>query len=149
MLGLVAILASASASQSAPTTFTSRGADKGQTVLTKTLDVINLTIDSFKPGPRSGADGDKLELYCVRSWSPCNQAPQETYSSLQTTFDTMVKRLTYNVTYVILTDNSSTTYLQEALQSVQDNASGMGLKTFNNQFAAAANAPILVSTIDL
>ena len=150
LLGVAAILASASAAQAAPTTFTFSAADGNQTVLTKTLDGINLTINSFNPGPSSGADFDGLAIYCVgSSWSTCNQnIGQGNYSNFQMTFDTMVKILTYNVSYFAGGYDSSTTYLQGIIQSVQDNSSGLGLKTFTNQFIAAANVPILVSTID-
>ena len=149
LLGVAAILASASAAQAAPTTFTFSDADKGQTALTKTLDGINLTIDSFNPGPRSGADFDGLAIYCVNSWNPCRHSGiVEDYSNFQMTFDTMVRIISYNVHYKFLADDSSTTYLQGVLQSVQNNASGLGLTSFTNQFIAAANVPILVSTID-
>jgi len=138
LLGLTAIFASASAAQAAPTTFTFSGADDFQTVLTKTLDGINLTIDSFNnPGPNSGADNDGLYIYDIIS-----------YTNFQMTFDTMVRIISYNVTYKDNANDSSTTYLQGVLQSVQNNASGLGLTSFTNQFIAAANVPILVSTID-
>jgi len=150
LLGVAAILASASASQAAPTTFTFSAADDNQTVLTKTLDGINLTINSFNPGPSSSADFDGLAIYCVGgSGSTCNiNFGQGNYSNFQMTFDTMVRIISYNVTYKFSANDSSTTYLQGVLQSVQNNASGLGLTSFTNQFIAAANVPILVSTID-
>jgi hypothetical protein len=149
LLGVAAILASASAAQAAPTTFTFSAADKGQTALTKTLDGINLTIDSFNPGPRSGADSDGLAIYCVNSYYPCrHNGIFEDYTNFQMTFDTIVRIISYNVTYKDNANDSSTTYLQGVLQSVQNNASGLGLTSFTNQFIAAANVPILVSTID-
>jgi hypothetical protein len=149
LLGLTAILASASAAKAAPTTFTFSAADKGQTALTKTLDGINLTIGSFNPGPLSGADSDGLAIYCVNSWIPCRHNNiYEDYSNFQMTFDTMVRIISYNVSYISRVDDSSTTYLQGVLQSVQNNNSASGLTSFTNQFIAAANVPILVSTID-
>jgi len=149
LLGVAAILASASAAQAAPTTFTFSAADKGQTALTKTLDGINLTIGSFNPGPRSGADYDGLAIYCVGGWNICrHNGITEDYSNFQMTFDTMVRIISYNVAYGSSADDSFTTYLQGVLQSVQNNASGLGLTSFTNQFTAAANVPILVSTID-
>jgi len=147
LLGLAAIFASANAAQAAPTTFTFSAADTGQTALTKTLDGINLTIGSFNPGPRSGADSDGLAVFVLsNSNSPFSNG--DDYTSFQMTFDTTVKILTYNVSYIIAGSDSSTTYLQGILQSAQNNSSGLGLKTFTNQFIAAANVPILVSSID-
>jgi len=149
LLGLTAIFASASAAQAAPTTFTFSAADDNQTVLTKSVDGINLIINSFNPGPSSGSDSDGLATYCIANFFPCrhNGIPED-YSSFQMTFDTMVRIISYNVAYESDADDSSTTYLQGVLQSVQNNNSASGLTSFTNQFIAAANVPILVSTID-
>jgi hypothetical protein len=147
-LGLAAMLASASAGQAAPTTFTFSAADTGQTVLTKAVDGINLTIDSFNPGPRSGADSDGLAVYCPKCIGGTGDNFPDIYMGFQMTFDATVKILSYYVAYIDDTGDSSTTYLQGILQSIQDNSLGLGLQTFTNQFIAAANVPIFVSTID-
>jgi len=158
LLSLTAIFASASAAQAAPTTFTFSAADDNQTVLTKTLDGINLTIDSFNnPGPNSAADSDGLAIFCNGiniplsiPYDPCqrNGGPINNYSGFQMTFDTTVKILSYDLAYIYDAYDSSTTYLQGILQSVQNDNSSTGLKLFTNQFIASANVPILVSTID-
>ncbi len=64
------------------------------------------------------------------------------------TFDQPVRLLSYNVTFEVDAGDSSTTYQQGALQSIQVNNTGTGLKWFNNQFLAAANVPIAVSSVD-
>ncbi|MCX5949973.1 MAG: hypothetical protein NT158_02065 [Cyanobacteria bacterium] len=155
-LGLAAMLASASAVQAAPTTFTFSADDDGQTVLTKSVDGINLTIDSFNnPGSNSAADSEGLAIFCngiyiSGPYQPCQRGdgPTNNYSSFQMTFDTKVKILSYNLAYTFDALDSSTTYLQGILQSVQNDNSATGLKFFTNQFIAAANVPILVSTVD-
>jgi hypothetical protein len=62
------------------------------------------------------------------------------------TFDRPVKLLSYNIGLLQLAAAVSTTYSQGALQSIQTYATGSGLKSFNNQFIAAANVPISVAS---
>jgi len=64
------------------------------------------------------------------------------------TFDQSVKILSYNVGFIAGTADSSTLYQQGALQSIQSNNVSAGLQSFNNQFVAAANVPITVTSTD-
>ena len=65
------------------------------------------------------------------------------------TFDQPVKLLSYNISWLSATSgDSSTTYQQGSLQSIQANNTGNGLKLFNNQFLAVANVPIAVTSTD-
>lgn len=152
--GLVAAFASAGSAHAAPTTFFFDSDDKGQTSLSKVVDGIKLTLSTFSAGPRSGADSDGIAVYCTSPttpWTICrhdNFSAYEPYTSYQMTFDQQVKVLNYNVTYLNLASDSNTTYSQGALVSVQPNIS-LGKNSFVNQFIAAANIPILVSTADL
>lgn len=64
------------------------------------------------------------------------------------TFDVPVKLLSYNVSWREQSNDSTTTYTQGSLQSIQSNTAD-GLVAFTNPFIASANAPITVSTNDL
>ena len=140
--------------QAATTTFAFYSSVKGQTSIMKSLDGINLTISNFQTGPQAGADSDGLAVYCVDpgpGWAPCTHIPGEIqhYSAFAMTFDQPVKLLSYNVSWLSgSASDSSTTYQQGTLQSIQVNNTGTGLKLFNNQFLAAANVPIAVTTTD-
>ncbi|MFN9621589.1 MAG: hypothetical protein ACK587_01935 [Cyanobacteriota bacterium] len=146
-------VATMGSAQAAPTTFTFDSSVKGQTSIVKSLDGINLTINNFLTGPKAGADGDGLAVYCVSNalpYSTCTDffAGFQPYVSLAMTFDQPVKLLSYNVSYETGSADSSTTYQQGALQSIQVNNTATGSKLFNNQFLAAANVPIAVSSVD-
>ena len=137
----------------ATTTFTFDSSVKGQTSIVKFLDGINLTVSDFQAGPKAGADYDGLAVYCL---SAVNQAPCEHSSEgfqpinyYTMTFDQSVKILSYDVAYASGTVDSSTLYQQGALQSIQGNNVSAGLQSFNNQFVAAANVPITVTSTDL
>jgi hypothetical protein len=151
-LGTSALTAGAvfqpSAAQAAPTTFLFNGLDKGLTTITKAVDGITLTISSFVTGPRSGADSDGLAIYCVGLLSPCFQDKLENYDSFLMTFDKDVQLLSYNVRFATNAEDSTTTYSQGVLSSVQVNSNTRGTFLFNNQFTALANVPIQVSTFD-
>jgi hypothetical protein len=150
-LGLAAIMASASSAHAAPTTFFFDSGDKGQTSLTKAVDGITLTLSSFSTGPRSGADSDGLVVYCGAAGTiiPCEHNNEfEPYTSYQMTFDKSVQILNYNISYSGNASDSVTTYSQGSSVSAQLNTSS-GLTSFVNPFIAAANSPILVSTVDL
>jgi hypothetical protein len=146
-------VATMGSAQAAPTTFTFDSSVKGQTSIVKSLDGINLTIGNFQSGPKAGADGDGLAVYCVAivdDWYPCDQGfagAFQPYTTFDMTFDQPVKLLSYNISFENAAD-SSTIYQQVSLQSIQVNNTGTGLKLFNNQFLAAANVPIAVSSID-
>ena len=152
----VAIAATTSATMgsahAATTTFTFDSSVKGQTSIVKFLDGINLTVSNFQAGPKAGADSDGLAVYCL---SAVNQAPCEHSSEgfqpinyYTMTFDQSVKILSYNVGFIAGTADSSTLYQQGALQSIQGNNVSAGLQSFNNQFVAAANVPITVTSTD-
>lgn len=64
------------------------------------------------------------------------------------TFDKPVQILNYNISYLGNASDSTTTYSQGSSVSVQPNTSS-GLTSFVNPFIAAANIPIIVSTVDL
>ena len=118
----------------------------------KSLDVINLTIDNFSTGPKSGG-GAAFAIYRVgavpltscyhQGYTPLYQP----YSSFNLTFDKAVKLISYAISIVYNASDSTTTYAQGALQSVQMNDLP-GVKAFTNQFTATANVPITVSTAD-
>jgi hypothetical protein len=149
----ITMVATMGSAKAAPTTFTFDSSVKGQTSIMKSLDGINLTINDFQAGPKAGADYDGLAVYCVDpgpGWVPCTHTPGgvQPYSSFAMTFDQPVKLLSYNVSYSNTASDSSTTYQQGLLQSIQVNNTGTGLKLFNNQFLADANVPIAVSTTD-
>jgi hypothetical protein len=147
-------VATMGSAQAAPTTFTFDSSVKGQTSIVKSLDGINLTIGNFQSGPKAGADGDGLAVYCVAIvgvWGPCDQGFAggfQPYTAFDMTFDQPVKLLSYNISFEGDAADSSSTYQQGALQSIQVNNTGTGLKLFNNQFLAAANVPIAVSSVD-
>lgn len=152
ILGLAAVVASAGSAHAASTTFSFDGGDMGQTSLTKFVDGIKLTLNSFAAGPNSAADQDGLAIFCINispGWTPCTHGgtPQD-YTSFQMIFDQPVQLLSYNVSYEDNSSGSSTSYSQGALQSVQSNGA-LGLISFSNPFIAAANVPILVSSTAL
>ena len=62
------------------------------------------------------------------------------------TFDQPVKLLSYNITFLQSETGVATTYSQNILQSIGSYDTGIGLKSFNNQFIAAANVPISVAS---
>ena len=141
--------------QAATTTFTFDSSVKGQTSIVKLLDGIKLTASNFQTGPKSGGDTDGLAVYCLTTstnWDPCDHYGQGGFQSIKSysmTFDQPVKIVSYNVSYVSSDAvDSSTLYQQGALQSIQGNNVGPGLQSFANQFVAAANAPIAVTTTD-
>ena len=74
----------------------------------------------------------------------------ESYLNYEMTFNKNVKLLNYNVSYAEDAEDSTTTYAQGALSSVQINPSdgGEGIVQFSSQFIAAANLPIQVTSID-
>lgn len=153
LFGLVAVGATAAGVQAAPTTFTFDASTKGQTSIIKSLDGIVMTLNNFTAGPQSGADSDGLAVYCVHVtyWTPCNHPNSSNfrpYSSFEMTFDVPVKLLSYNVSWREQSNDSTTTYTQGSLQSIQSNTAD-GLVAFTNPFIASANAPITVSTNDL
>lgn len=151
--GIAAVLASASSAHAAPTTFSFNSGDIGQTSLTKVVDGITLTLSSFSTGPRSGADSDGIAVFCIANAggfiAPCaHTSGFEPYTSYQMTFDKPVQILNYNISYLGNASDSTTTYSQGSSVSVQPNTSS-GLTSFVNPFIAAANIPIIVSTVDL
>lgn len=152
IFGLAVVLASAGSAHAASTTFLFDGGDQGQMSPTKVANGIKLTLSSFSAGPRSGADSDGFAVYCALPppgyISTCEHSGAfNPYTSYQITFDQDVKLLNYNVSYINETSDSTTTYTQGTSVSVQPNSS-TGLKSFANQFIAAANSAILVSTVD-
>lgn len=152
LFGLAAVGATAASVQAAPTTFTFDASTKGQTSIIKSLDGIVMTLNNFTAGPQSGADFDGLAVYCVAPsyFTPCNHPDASNfkpYTSFEMTFDVPVKLLSYNVSYREFASDSTTTYTQGSLQSIQANTAN-GLVAFTNPFLASANAPITVSTND-
>jgi hypothetical protein len=146
-----AALLASSAAKAAPVTFTFDSGDQGLTSIQKIADGIELTISNFVSGPRSGADSDGIAVYCTgNDWGPCDHFPGlELYLSYEMTFNKNVKLLNYNVSYSSGSNDGSTTYSQGGLSSVQINSSELGIVQFSNQFIAAANLPVQVSTVDV
>jgi hypothetical protein len=133
-------VATMGSAQAAPTTFNFGLSDHGKTTILKSLDGITLKIENLTPGPDSFSDIDGLAIFGPKLGSPND------LTSLTMTFDQPVKLLSYDIGFTQLAVGVSTTYSQGALQSVQSNATGSGLKSFNNQFIAAANVPISVAS---
>lgn len=107
-----------------------------------------MTISNFVAGPISGADSDGIAIYCHgANYIPCVQGTSNHYLSFQMAFDKNVRLLSYDVSYQDDTADSTTTYSQGALSSVQANGV-LGLTQFVNQFIATSNQPIFVSSTD-
>jgi hypothetical protein len=144
-----ATLATTGSAQAITTTFTLDATVKGLTSIQASQNGINLTIGNFSTGPRAGGDIDGLAVYCVGgSAGPCQHGVYEGYTSFTMTFDQPVKLLSYNISYLESALDASTTYAQGALQSVETYSGSLGTKLFVNQFIAAANVPITVTTTD-
>jgi hypothetical protein len=136
----VTMVATMGSAKAAPTTFTFGTSDSGKTTILKSLDGITLKMENFTPGPYSYADPDGLVIFAPQIGYP------NSLNSLTMTFDQPVKLLSYNIGFIQLAVGVSTTYSQGAHQSIQTYDTGSGLKSFNNQFIAAANVPISVAS---
>jgi hypothetical protein len=135
-------LATMGSAQAGQTTFSFDYLDDYKTSILKSLDGITLKMENFTPGPRSYADGDGFAILAP------NLNPPATLTSFTMTFDQPVKLLNYNLSYLQAIDGTTTTYSQNPLESIQTYTTGTGLQSFNNQFIAQANVPILVTSND-
>jgi hypothetical protein len=145
-----AILATTGSAQAITTTFTFDATIKGLTSIQKSQNGINLTIGNFSPGTRAGADSDGLVVACRAIFLCLHDGATVTslYTSYTMTFDQPVKLLSYFLSFQDNALDSSTTYAQGLLQSLQVTAPGTGTVAFVNQFVAAPNVPITVTTTD-
>jgi len=133
-------IATAGRAQAFQTTFTFGSADNSQSSILKSVDGINMTFGSYSdPGPLSYADNDGIGLFSGASYG-------NSYNSFAITLDQTVKLISYNLSYLAYNSGVSTTFQQNLLQSVETYSAGTGSKSFNNQFIAQANVPILVTS---
>jgi hypothetical protein len=133
-------IATTGSAQALQTTFTFGPADNRQTSILKSVDGINVTLGSYSgPGPQSFADPDGIGLFSGLD-------AEQKYNSFAITFDQPVKLISYNLSYLQGTSGISTTFQQNLLQSIETYSAGTGSKSFNNQFIAQANFPILVTS---
>lgn len=134
-------VATMGSAQAAPTTFRFSASDNNKTSIIKTLDGITLKMKNFTPGPNTYADTDGLAILAP------GFAPPQKLTSFTMTFDQPAKLIDDNIAYLQLIGGTTTTYLQNSLQSIQAYAA-TGLTLFANQFIAQANVPISVTSSD-
>lgn len=133
-------IATTGSAQAIQTTFTFGSADDGQTSILKSVDGINMRFRSFSdPGILSHADTDGIGLFSGSGF-------YNSYNSFAIAFDQTVKLISYNLSYLQFTSGISTTFQQNSLQSIETYSAGTGSRSFNNQFIAQANVPILVTS---
>ena len=140
-------IATTGSAQALQTTFTFGPADGDQTSILKSLDGINMTIGSFSdPGPDSWGDMDGLSLLIGPTYGNDGIL---SYNSFAITCDQPVNLISCNLSYLWLINGISTTFAQNSLQSIETYTTGLGLKSFDNQFVALANAPISVASTNI
>jgi hypothetical protein len=133
-------IATTGRAQALQTTFTFSAADGGKSSLLKSVDGINMTLGSYSdPGPLSYADRDGIGLLSGSGF-------RNSYNSFAITFNQTVKLISYNLSWEQSTSGISTIFQQNLLQSIETYSAGTGSKSFNNQFIAQANVPILVTS---
>jgi len=133
-------IATTGRAQALQTTFTFGSADGNESSILKSVDGINMTFGSYSdPGPLSYADFDGIGLFSGDTYG-------NSYNSFAITLDQTVKLISYNLSYLQYPSGVSTTFQQNLLQSVETYSAGTGSKSFNNQFIAQANVPILVTS---
>lgn len=136
----VTMVATMGSAQAAPTTFTFNSSDDSKTSILKSLDGITLRMENFTPGSQTSADPEGLAIF-----GPHLPIPRK-LTSFTMIFDQPVKLISYNITFLSDPSGTTTTFSQNLLQSIQTFTTGLGLKSFNNQFIAQANVPISVAS---
>jgi hypothetical protein len=143
-------IATTGRAQALQTTFTFDAADGGQISILKSLDGINMTIGSFSDqGPLSYIDipvGNSFPLLIGPTYANFGILP---YNSFAITFDQPVKLISYDLINLWLINGISTTFAQNSLQSIETYTTGLGSKSFNNQFVALANVPVSVASTNI